>query len=333
MRALITGITGQDGYYLGKLLRSKGYEVFGLVNGPGNAKRDALQTELPGVTLIEGDVTLAATLLRALEISEPDEIYNLAAISFVSPSWTDAGRTFAVTAEGTFNLLESIRSWAGGGLRRIRYYQASTSEIFGRVDESPQTESTTLRPRSPYGVAKVFAHHCTINYRDTYGLHATNGILFNHESPRRGTEFVTRKITQAVARISFGLQDTLELGSLDARRDWGFAGDYVDAMWRMLQQDDPGDYVVATGATHSIRDVLDRAFREIGIDDWSSFVTLNPSFARPAETGQLVGDASKARVELGWEPSVGFDELIGMMVQADLAEQRALHDSVASRFG
>ena len=323
MRALITGITGQDGYYLGTLLQSKGYELFGLIHGADNPHRAAVEADLPGVTIIEGDLTRPATLLRALEISQPDEVYNLAAISFVSPSWADAGHTFDVTGKGAFHLLEAIRLWAANDLDRVRYYQASTSEIFGRVVESPQTESTVLRPRSPYGAAKVFAHHCTLNYREQYGLHATNGILFNHESPRRGSEFVTRKITQAVARISLGLQPQLELGSLDSRRDWGYAGDYVDAMWRMLQQDTPGDFVIATGQTHSIRDILDVAFGEAGIDDWQSFVTISPQYQRPAETGQLVGDAGKARTDLGWEPTVGFDELIQMMVRADRELQGA----------
>lgn len=323
-RALITGITGQDGLYLAELLQSKGYQVFGLIRGQDNPKYDLVRETVPGITLLKSDLTDISSLVRALEVSEPDEVYNLGAISFVPYSWENPVLTTDVTAKGVLNLLEAIRMWAGNDLSRVRFYQASSSEMFGEVREVPQTESTLLWPRSPYGVAKVFGHHLTINYRESYGLHASSGILFNHESPRRGPEFVTRKVTQAVARISLGVQKKLVLGNLDARRDWGFAGDFVEAMWLMLQQDDPQDFVVATGVAHSIRELLDVAFREIGIDDWTSWVGVDDRYLRPAEVTHLIGDATKARAVLGWKPTVGFDELISMMVASDRAEQELL---------
>lgn len=323
-RALITGITGQDGLYLAELLQSKGYQVFGLIRGQDNPKYDLVRDTIPGISLLKSDLTDISSLVRALELSEPDEVYNLGAISFVPYSWENPVLTTDVTAKGVLNLLEAIRMWAGTDLSRVRFYQASSSEMFGEVREVPQTESTLLWPRSPYGVAKVFGHHLTINYRESYGLHASSGILFNHESPRRGPEFVTRKVTQAVARISLGVQKKLVLGNLDAQRDWGFAGDFVEAMWLMLQQDDPQDFVVATGVAHSIRDLLDVAFREVGVDDWTPFVGVDQRYLRPAEVTHLIGDATKARTVLGWRPTVSFDELVRMMVASDLAEQELL---------
>ncbi|MET4782138.1 GDP-mannose 4,6-dehydratase [Glaciihabitans sp. UYNi722] len=320
-RALITGITGQDGLYLAELLQSKGYQVFGLIRGQDNPKYDLVRDTVPGITLLKSDLTDISSLVRALELSDPHEVYNLGAISFVPYSWENPVLTTDVTAKGVLNLLEAIRMWAGTDLSRVRFYQASSSEMFGEVREVPQTESTLLWPRSPYGVAKVFGHHLTINYRESYGLHASSGILFNHESPRRGPEFVTRKVTQAVARISLGEQKKLVLGNLDARRDWGFAGDFVEAMWLMLQQDEPEDFVVATGVAHSIRDLLDVAFGEIGIEDWTPWVGVDERYLRPAEVTHLIGDATRARTELGWQPSVEFDELIRMMVASDLIEQ------------
>lgn len=323
-RALITGITGQDGLYLAELLQSKGYEIFGLIRGQDNPKYDLVRNTIPGVTLLKSDLTDLSSLVRALEHSQPHEVYNLGAISFVPYSWENPVLTTDVTAKGVLNLLEAIRMWAGKDLSRVRFYQASSSEMFGEVQEVPQTESTLLWPRSPYGVAKVFGHHLTINYRESYGLHASSGILFNHESPRRGPEFVTRKVTQAVARIALGNQKKLVLGNLEAKRDWGFAGDFVEAMWLMLQQDEAQDYVIATGVAHSIRELLDIAFREVGIDDWTPFVGQDDRYLRPAEVHHLIGDATKARTQLGWVPKIGFHELIRMMVQADLEEQELL---------
>ncbi len=323
-RALITGITGQDGLYLSELLLSKGYEVFGLIRGQNNPKLELVRELVPDVKLVTGDLLDLSSLLRALEVSRPEEVYNLAAISYVAYSWENAMLTADVTGKGVLNMLEAIRLYAHDDVSTVRFYQASSSEMFGKVQEVPQRESTLLWPRSPYGVAKVFGHYMTINYRESYGMHASSGILFNHESPRRGPEFVTRKVSQAVARIKLGLQDDLTLGNLDAKRDWGYAGDYVDAMWRMLQQDTPDDYVVATGETHSIRELLDAAFSVIGVDDWSGYVKQDPRFMRPAEVELLIGDPAKARTVLGWEPKVSFTELVTMMVENDLVEQRAL---------
>ena len=319
MRALITGITGQDGLYLAELLLAKGYEVFGLVRGQNNPKYDLVRREVPGVQLLTGDLTDLSSLMRAFESAQPTEVYNLGAISFVAYSWENAHITSEVTGKGVLNMLEATRLFCGSDPAAVRFYQASSSEMFGKVQQVPQSEATLLWPRSPYGVAKVFGHYMTINYRESYGMHASSGILFNHESPRRGPEFVTRKVSLAVARISRGLQDTLAMGNLEARRDWGFAGDYVEAMWRMLQQPVADDYVVATGATHSIRDLLDVAFARVGIDDWSGHVELDKRFLRPAEVDLLIGDASKARAVLGWEPTVSFEQLVHMMVDADLA--------------
>ena len=323
-RALITGVTGQDGLYLSELLLAKGYEVFGLVRGQNNPKRDLLEHEVPGVHIVTGDLTDLSSLLRALNTAAPDEVYNLGAISFVAYSWENARLTSEVTGLGVLNMLEATRLYSGDDMSKVRFYQASSSEMFGKVQQVPQSEGTLLWPRSPYGVAKVYGHYMTINYRESYGMHASSGILFNHESPRRGPEFVTRKISRAVARISLGLQESLSLGNLDAKRDWGFAGDYVEAMWRMLQADAGDDYVVATGETHSIREFLDIAFARVGVDDWSKLVVVDPRFFRPAEVDMLIGDASKARTKLGWTPQVSFAELVTMMVDSDLAEQRAL---------
>jgi GDPmannose 4,6-dehydratase len=320
--ALITGITGQDGLYLAELLIAKGYDVHGLVRGQNNPRRDLVADLVPDVRLHTGDLTDMSSLIRALRESDPDEVYNLGAISYVAYSWENAALTTDVTGKGVLNLLEALRLHTGDEPGRVRFYQASSSEMFGKVQESPQHERTLLWPRSPYGVSKVFGHHMTINYRESYGMHASSGILFNHESPRRGPEFVTRKVSRAVARISLGLADHVTLGNLDARRDWGYAGDYVEAMWLMLQQPAADDYVVATGETHSIRDLLDLAFGHVGIDDWSPFVRQDPRFIRPAEVDELIGDAAKARAVLGWKPKVSFPELVAMMVEADLAATR-----------
>jgi GDPmannose 4,6-dehydratase len=321
--ALITGITGQDGLYLAELLLSKGYDVHGLIRGQNNPKLDLVKRLLPDVRLHHGDLTDMSSLIRALRDSNPDEVYNLGAVSFVAFSWENAALTTDVTAKGVLNMLEAVRLHAGDRPDSIHFYQASSSEMFGKVQEVPQHETTLLWPRSPYGVSKVFGHYMTINYRESYGMHASSGILFNHESPRRGPEFVTRKISEAVARIKLGVQDHIVLGNLDAQRDWGFAGDYVEAMWLMLQQPQADDYVVATGETHSIRDFLDAAFAHVGIDDWTPYVRQDQSFMRPAEVDLLIGDASKALDKLGWKPKVSFPELVAMMVDADLeAAQR-----------
>jgi GDPmannose 4,6-dehydratase len=316
-RALITGITGQDGLYLAELLLEKGYEVFGLVRGQNNPKYELVRRTVPEVTLLTGDLTDVSSLVRVLAAAQPDEVYNLGAISFVAYSWENASLTTDVTGKGVLNILEAVRLYAGDDMSRVKFYQASSSEMFGKVQQVPQSEETLLWPRSPYGVAKVFGHYMTINYRESYGMHASSGILFNHESPRRGPEFVTRKISLAVARIKLGLQETLELGNLDAKRDWGFAGDYVDAMWRMLQQDEPDDYVVATGVTNTVERLVELAFDHAGLDR-DAHVRTDPSLIRPAEVDLLVGDATKAREQLGWEPAVDLEALVRMMVDADL---------------
>jgi GDPmannose 4,6-dehydratase len=316
--ALITGITGQDGQYLAELLHEKGYTVFGLVKGQANPKAETLQRELPFVEIINGDLQDLPSLVQALELTQPDEVYNLGAISFVHMSFTQAELTANITGLGVLRLLEAIRMVGGSQGNPVRFYQASSSEMFGKVRETPQTELTPFHPRSPYGCAKVFGHDITVNYRESYGLYACSGILFNPESPRRGMEFVTRKITNAVARLRLGLQQEIVLGDLEPRRDWGFAGDYVKAMWAMLQQDEPDDYVVATGVTWSIRDFLDRAFARVGIDSWSEYVRQDKRFFRPAEVDLLVGDATKARNKLGWEPDVDLDGLVDRMVKHDL---------------
>jgi GDPmannose 4,6-dehydratase len=317
-RALITGITGQDGLYLSELLLAKGYEVYGLIRGQNNPKFDLVGKTVPGVHLIARDLTDLSSLLRALQVAQPDEIYNLGAISFVAYSWEQAALTSDVTAKGVLNILEAVRLYAGDDLSKVRFYQASSSEMFGKVQQVPQNEGTLLWPRSPYGVAKVFGHYITINYRESYGIHASSGILFNHESPRRGPEFVTRKVSMGVAAIKAGRQDTLTMGNLEARRDWGFAGDYVEAMWRMLQQPNGDDYVISTGETHSIRDLLDTAFGVVGIDDWEPYVEQDPRFFRPAEVDLLIGDSTKAREVLDWKPTVGFADLVTMMVESDV---------------
>jgi GDPmannose 4,6-dehydratase len=321
-RALITGITGQDGLYLGEQLTAKGYEVFGLLRGQSNPKVPTVERVIPGVQLLEGDLTDLPSLIGAVEIAQPDEVYNLGAISFVGVSWRQAELTGEITGMGVLRMLEAIRIATGNEMDKVRFYQASSSEMFGKVREVPQRESTPFHPRSPYGVAKTFGHYMTVNYRESYGAFAVSGILFNHESPRRGIEFVTRKVTRGVARIALGVQESISLGNLESRRDWGFAGDYVDAMWRMLQQDSPDDYVVATGETHSIRELLDVAFARVGIDDWAKHVVQDPRFFRPAEVDILVGDPAKAMDKLGWKPVIGFRELVEMMVDNDLSIER-----------
>ncbi|WP_315771572.1 GDP-mannose 4,6-dehydratase [Rhodococcoides kroppenstedtii] len=329
-RALITGVTGQDGMYLAELLHEKGYRVYGLVAGQNNPKAELLAESHPYVEIISGNLLDLVSLIRAVAHAEPDEVYNLGAISFVAYSWENARLTSDVTGGGVLNILEAVRFYQDSSGRQVRFYQASSSEMFGKAQEVPQRESTLLWPRSPYGVAKVYGHYMTINYRESYGMHASSGVLFNHESPRRGPEFVTRKVSRAVARISLGLQRTVTLGNLDAKRDWGFAGDYVQAMWAMLQQDEADDYVIATGETHSIRELLDVAFDEIGIADWDSHVEIDPTYIRPAEVDLLIGDPSKARTVLGWEPTVSFDQLIRMMVRHDIEDQTANRDGVST---
>jgi GDPmannose 4,6-dehydratase len=324
-KAFITGITGQDGQFLAELLHAKGYQVFGMVKGQANPKAEQVQTELPFVELISGDLQDLPSLVSALEQVQPNEVYNLGAVSFVALSFKQAELTANITGLGVLRLLEAIRIVGGSNDNPIRFYQASSSEMFGKVRETPQTELTPFYPRSPYGCAKVFGHDITVNYRDSYGLFACSGILFNHESHRRGLEFVTRKITNAAARIKLGLQSDLVLGDLEPRRDWGFAGDYVEAMWLMLQQDQPDDYVVATGETHTIRECLDISFTAAGLGDWQPYVRQDPRFFRPAEVDLLIGDPTKAKEKLGWEPKVGFSELIETMVAHDLkTEQRKL---------
>jgi GDPmannose 4,6-dehydratase len=321
-RALITGITGQDGLYLGEFLAAKGYEVYGLVRGQSNPKIATVERIIPSAQLVEGDLTDLPSLIGAMELAQPDEVYNLGAISFVSLSWKQAELTGETTGLGVLRVLEAIRIHTANRMDQVRFYQASSSEMFGKARETPQCETTPFYPRSPYGVAKTFGHYITVNYRESYGAFACSGILFNHESERRGVEFVTRKISRGAARIALGLQDTISLGTLDSRRDWGFAGDYVEAMWLMLQQDEPVDYVVATGESHSVRDVLDVAFAHVGIADWSPHVVSEQRLLRPAEVDHLVGDATRARQRLGWKPQVTFEQLIRDMVDADLRRER-----------
>jgi GDPmannose 4,6-dehydratase len=313
-RALITGITGQDGSYLAELLLDKGYEVFGLVRRASTGSFERIDHLLHKVSLISGDMSDQGSLIDAVRTSQPDEVYNLAAQSYVADSWKQSEYTGDVDALGVTRLLEAIRREKPDA----RFYQASSSEMFGKVKETPQTEATPFHPRSPYGVAKVYGYFITLNYRESFGLHASNGILFNHESPRRGLEFVTRKITDGVARIKLGMESELRLGNLDASRDWGFAGDYVEMMWRMLQQDEPDDYVVASGETHTVREFCEIAFSRVGLD-YEQHVVSDPQFMRPAEVDLLHGDSSKAREKLGWEPKVSFGDLVEMMVDSDLA--------------
>ena len=322
-RALITGITGQDGQHLAALLNDKGYEVYGLVKGQNNPRIAGVLEEFPFVEPVSGDLADLSSLVKAVEKSAPDEVYNLAAISFVAYSFNNAELTGDISGLGVLRMLDAVRMVGGSDDNSIRFYQASTSEMFGEVRETPQTEMTPFHPRSPYGCAKVFGHYITMNYRESYDMFACSGILFNHEGPRRGLEFVTRKITNAVARIKLGLQNEIVLGNLDSKRDWGYAGDYVRAMWLMLQHDSPEDFVIATGETHSIREFLDLAFSEVGIDDWTPYVRQDPKFLRPAEVDLLIGDASKAKEKLGWEPEVSFPQLVKMMVEHDLEVEAA----------
>ena len=324
-RALITGITGQDGRHLAEFLHAKGYEVFGLVKGQNNPKAESIRDEFPFVQLVPGDLADFSSLVSALEMSQPDEVYNLGAISFVAMSFNQAELTGNITGLGVLRMLEAIRLVGGARKNPIRFYQASSSEMFGKVRETPQTEMTPFHPRSPYGVAKVFAHDITVNYRESYGMFACSGILFNHEGPRRGLEFVTRKITNSVARIKLGLQSELVLGNLEAKRDWGFAGDYVEAMWMMLQQPTPDDFVVATGKAHSIEQLLEVAFNAADLGDWRQFVRQDQRFFRPAEVDLLIGDATKAKTKLGWQPKVDFTTLIQMMVTNDLDYESKRH--------
>jgi GDPmannose 4,6-dehydratase len=321
-RALITGITGQDGRYLAELLIGKGYEVHGMVRGQNNPKAQTVRDEVPEVELIDGDLTDLSSLIAAVEQVQPDEVYNLGAISFVKLSFSQPELTANVSGSGVLRMLEAIRI-VGGANNPIRFYQASSSEMFGKVYEVPQRETTPFHPRSPYGTAKVFGYYTTLNYRESYGIHASNGILFNHTSPRRGLEFVERKITNGVARISLGLQSSIALGNLDSSRDFGYAGDYVEAMWQMLQQDEPADYVVATGRVWSIREILALAFNSIGIDDWTSYVESDARFLRPADVDQLTGDSARARELLGWAPKTQIPELIEEMVRHDIELESA----------
>jgi GDPmannose 4,6-dehydratase len=326
-RALITGITGQDGSYLAELLLDKGYEVYGVgrrLSAPNEWRIEHLRDR---ITMLQADLLDQLSLIKAVEQSDPHEFYNLAAMSFVPASWDQPLLTGEFNSQGVTRTLEAIRRVNP----KIRYYQASSSEMYGRVREVPQTELTPFYPRSPYGVSKVFGHYITVNYRESYDLFACAGILFNHESPRRGLEFVTRKVTDGVARIKLGMADHLGLGNLDACRDWGFAGDYVRAMWLMLQQDQPDDYVVAMGVAHSVKNLVEEAFSHVGLD-WQQFVRTDPRFLRPAEVDHLIGDPTKARTVLGWEPSVDFKKLVHMMVDADLdrvARQQATVGAVA----
>ena len=321
-RALITGITGQDGRHLAQLLEGKGYQVFGLIRGQGNPKAEIVQRETPSLELVDGDLRDLSSLIAAVDFVQPDEVYNLGAISFVHLSFTQPELTAEITGLGVLRMLEAVRI-VGGVDNPIRFYQASSSEMFGKVRETPQSELTPFHPRSPYGVAKVFGHHMTVNYRESYGLHASSGILFNHEGERRGLEFYTRKVTNSLARIKLGLQEKIVLGNLDFSRDWGYAGDYVEAMWLMLQQDEPDDYVVATGETHTGREFLEIAARVAGFDDWTDVVQQDVRFERPAEVDLLMGDNTKAREKLGWVPKVSFEELITLMYEHDLEEETA----------
>ena len=320
-RALITGITGQDGLYLAEFLTDKGYEVFGMVRGQQNPKIPIVEEAIPSVQLLEGDLRDLSSLLGVLEVAQPDEIYNLGAMSFVGLSFRQPELTGDITGMGVLRILEAVRIHTQGQMEQVRFYQASSSEMFGATRESPQCEMTQFHPRSPYGVAKVFGHYMTQNYRESYNAWACSGILFNHESPRRGFEFLTRKVTHAVARIALGRQDHLTVGNMDVSRDWGFAGDYVRAMWLMLQQDEPDDYVIATGESHTVRELLEIAFSRVAIDDWRPYVRQDPRFFRPADISILLGDASKAHAKLGWKPQVDFRQLIEMMVDADIESE------------
>jgi GDPmannose 4,6-dehydratase len=316
--ALITGITGQDGSYLAEFLLEKGYRVIGMTRRSSTSSNERIAHLEGRIELIQGDLLDQASLVSALREADPDEVYNLAAQSFVPTSWNQPVLTGEFTGLGVTRMLEAVRQVDGG----IRFYQASSSEMFGLVREVPQTELTPFHPRSPYGVAKAYGHFLTVNYRESYGIYGVSGILFNHESPRRGLEFVTRKVTDGAARIKLGVATELAMGNLDAERDWGYAGDYVRAMWMMLQQPEASDYVIATGVAHSVRDLCEIAFERLGLD-YQRYVTLDARFNRPAEVDHLLGDPTKARISLGWAPTVSFRELIEMMVDADLARHEA----------
>jgi GDPmannose 4,6-dehydratase len=317
--ALITGITGQDGPYLAEFLLAKDYKVTGTVRRLSTPNMANIKDIADKVELFSADLLDQSSLMDAIRESQPDEVYNLAAQSFVKASWDQPVLTGEFTALGVTRVLEAIRTVNP----KIKFYQASSSEMFGKVTETPQRETTRFHPRSPYGVAKVYGHYVTVNYRESYGMFACSGILFNHESPRRGIEFVTRKITNGVARISLGKQEKLELGSLEPKRDWGFSGDYVEAMWLMLQQEQPDDYVIATGENHSVREFVEEAFKVVGIADWQKYVIADsPRYMRPAEVDYLIGDASKANKVLGWKPKTSFKELVKMMVEADLEREK-----------
>ncbi len=314
-RALITGVTGQDGSYLSELLLSEGYEVHGVVRRSSTENFERIADLSGKIHLHQADLLDQLSIIDVIKETQPDEVYNLAAMSFVPTSWKQPVLTGEFTGIGVTRVLEAVKLL---GRDKIKFYQASSSEMFGKVLEVPQTETTPFYPRSPYGVAKVYGHWITVNYRESYNMFCCSGILFNHESPRRGREFVTRKVTDGVARIKLGMAKALKLGNLDSKRDWGFAGDYVRAMWLMLQQDKPDDYVVATGETHTVKRLVELAFGAVGLD-WNKYVEIDPSLVRPAEVDLLIGDPKKAKTKLGWKPEVGFEQLIEMMVKADLA--------------
>jgi GDPmannose 4,6-dehydratase len=328
-RALITGITGQDGFYLSEHLLKKGYEVYGMIRGQANPKLSQIERTLPDVRIVEGDLLDQASLMNAVQKVQPTEVYNLAAISFVMLSWNQPELTGEITGLGALRMLEAIRLTTGASASRsksgrgIKFYQASSSEMFGKVRETPQNENTPFHPRSPYGVAKAYAHYITVNYRESYGLYACSGILFNHESPKRGPEFVTRKITLGAARIKLGMQKELLMGNLETRRDWGYAGDYVRAMHLMMQQGEPDDYVIGTGETHQGKEWAQIAFECVGLN-WEDHVRTDAQFMRPAEVDLLIADAAKARKKLRWKPEVSFRQLIEMMVESDLAAESRL---------
>ena len=328
-RALITGITGQDGHYLSEHLLAQGYDVYGMIRGQSNPKQRLVEAALPDVHIVDGDLLDQASLMNVLNKVKPDEIYNLAAISFVMLSWNQPELTGEITGLGALRLLEAIRHTTGASPSRatsgagVKFYQASSSEMFGKVRETPQSETTPFHPRSPYGVAKTYAHYITVNYRESYNLFACSGILFNHESPRRGPEFVTRKLTIGAARIKLGLQKELLMGNMESRRDWGYAGDYVKAMHLMLKQDTPDDFVIGTGETHQIKECAAIAFTHAGLN-WEEHIRSDPQFMRPAEVDLLIADATKAREKLGWKPEVSFKQLIEMMVDADLETESRL---------
>jgi GDPmannose 4,6-dehydratase len=333
-RALITGITGQDGHYLSEHLLRQGYEVYGLIRGQANPKRPLLERTLPDVHIVDGDLLDQASLMNVIQKVQPDEVYNLAAISFVMLSWNQPELTGEITGLGALRVLEAIRLTASASASRaksghgIKFYQASSSEMFGKVRETPQNENTPFHPRSPYGAAKAYAHYITVNYRESYNIFACSGILFNHESPHRGPEFVTRKITLGAARIKLGVQKELVLGALEPRRDWGYAGDYVRAMHLMMQQAEPDDYVIGTGETHQIKECAQVAFERVGLN-WEEYVRSDAQFMRPAEVDLLIADPGKAKEKLGWKPEVTFIQLIQMMVDADLTAEARLQAAPA----